>query len=469
MFDPAFPIERVRPADYNPRRIAPERLKLLIESINAIGMLKPIIVTTDDLIIAGHQRSKSLLAAGVKSCPAYVLPPVGQADEIAFNMSHNAADKEVSFWKVRCTPPLGEPWSQIPPDQIVVEERSKMGGKFAEVLRLMNQFGEWGNAVVTESGEVIVGQLYAAACKAIRRPLRIVTVPDAKKPLVLKYFSQDFGQFSYEHLKKTTWAQSLAQPMRLREHAPDGGRGSYVYKDLVFPILHRSMRILDFGAGQKDHVTHLAKRRYQAIGVEFFHRKPGSMDLDVDEIQHDIDVCCRELREHGLFDLVVCDTVINSVDSLQAEEDVMTTIGALARDGGTVVFSGRDRDGHLEMEEDTEIYTGKSKAVTFMDEHGFKARFIQGVWMYQKFHSTSEARKMSETYVGTVDRTHAAGRRWAIQATSRAGLRSQEQIEESLRREFNLPWPNDKSVGRGDDIMNAYRAAIEIERQKKVA
>ena len=40
------------------------------------------------------------------------------------------------------------------------------------------------------------------------------------------------------------------------------------------------MRILDFGAGQKDYATILKKKGYLIDAIEFFHRKDGADIID---------------------------------------------------------------------------------------------------------------------------------------------------------------------------------------------
>jgi hypothetical protein len=39
-----------------------------------------------------------------------------------------------------------------------------------------------------------------------------------------------------------------------------------------------------------------------------------------------------------------------------------------------------------------------------------------------------------------------------------------EQVEWALEFEFNLPWPNGQRVGRSREVIEAYRAALAMER-----
>src|SRR2546428_4915570 len=92
MFEPSYPLDQLVPANYNPRRIEDEAFLDLRESLRLLGLIKPVIVTTENLLVAGHQRTKAMKALGWTHCPAFVLPPVNQTDEIRFNQLHNASD-----------------------------------------------------------------------------------------------------------------------------------------------------------------------------------------------------------------------------------------------------------------------------------------------------------------------------------------------------------------------------------------
>ena len=54
-----YDITNLRGAEYNPRKIDDSDIEALAESVSRLGVVKPIIVR-DDLIVAGHQRTKAL-------------------------------------------------------------------------------------------------------------------------------------------------------------------------------------------------------------------------------------------------------------------------------------------------------------------------------------------------------------------------------------------------------------------------
>lgn len=132
---------------------------------------------------------------------------------------------------------------------------------------------------------MLVSGLYAICCKILNRSCLVYVLPNEAAPLVARYFGRSYGQFHYDHLPKTTWAQSLAQMMRLREKtaAKDGSNKgkSRTYENLVLPPDARSA-----GPGLRRGTNGLceaitrARRQYSGRGVlparrSFAQRAPG--------------------------------------------------------------------------------------------------------------------------------------------------------------------------------------------------
>ena len=59
------PVERLKPADYNPRRADAERLALVRLSLSRLGFLLPIVATPDGEILSGHQRHAVAMSMGI--------------------------------------------------------------------------------------------------------------------------------------------------------------------------------------------------------------------------------------------------------------------------------------------------------------------------------------------------------------------------------------------------------------------
>lgn len=63
------PVERLKPAGYNPRRADAERLALVRLSLSRLGFLLPIVATPDGEILSGHQRHAVAMSMGARQVP----------------------------------------------------------------------------------------------------------------------------------------------------------------------------------------------------------------------------------------------------------------------------------------------------------------------------------------------------------------------------------------------------------------
>jgi ParB family transcriptional regulator, chromosome partitioning protein len=469
MFDLTHNLAAVKPADYNPRQIDGAAFESLRDSLRSLGPVRPIIVTDEAKLIAGHQRVRAMLANGTETAPAHVLPAVDVEDEIRFNQLHNASDVELVDAELS-VPRHRVGWHVIDPKSLTVARRPGMAAKLVEICRLLAKHGAWGNAVADDDGRVLAGQLYAHACRLLGVPLHLCVIPRHRSRELQDRLARRYGTFSYARMPRTTWVQSLAQLHRIRPprecrpvtHKPTRGpRGkSRTYEEFVIPHAKRGVRVLDFGCGQGDYVRLLRRRGIDIIGVEFYRRRRGTMDVDVRAVHRDIDRLCASLRTRGRFDLVVCDSVLNSVDSLQAEADVLASINALCRPGGRIVFSGRRRAFEDAIENGLNYSRSTLKRhVYFLDDDGFSAMYQRGVWLFQRFHSDDQVRQLAASAIGPNVTSRLRGSAWAV-----GGPKSIElPWADAIGREFDLPLPDGSRYGRSADVASAIAAAISRE------
>jgi ParB family transcriptional regulator, chromosome partitioning protein len=136
------------------------------------------------------------------------------------------------------------------------------------------------------------------------------------------------------------------------------------------------------------------------MGLEFYLRKPGSDELNISLVQRHITQLCKELRDNGPFDMVVCDSVLTSETSVKAENAVLTTFNALCKLRGTIVFSGRSRSFSDRLTKKRRTSTGKTRDVWFLDKDGMTAQYQRGIWLYQKFHSLEQVKELGRRFIG---------------------------------------------------------------------
>lgn len=65
-------LDEIKPYWRNPRRIPPEAVNAVAESIERYGYHQPIVVDTEHVIIVGHTRHAALKQLGVTEVPVYV-------------------------------------------------------------------------------------------------------------------------------------------------------------------------------------------------------------------------------------------------------------------------------------------------------------------------------------------------------------------------------------------------------------
>ena len=113
---------------------------------------------------------------------------------------------------------------------------------------------------------------------------------------------------------------------------------SVLYETMVIPYIqnHNVKTILDFGCGKGAYINMLSKK-YDAIGVEFYNN--NGKDIIVSKGNNMIDKLIAYLNTNKTFDIVVCDSVLNSVDSVKAEKSVMACLNLFTKD--IAFISGR--------------------------------------------------------------------------------------------------------------------------------
>jgi len=337
----------------------------------------------------------------------------------------------------------------------------------AVMMTLLNKFGNWGGAVATIDGEVLGGAYYLLAVKQMRMNARIFVIdPEVPVEEARALLQRAYGSFSYDHIDRTPWRQSFAQPHRL-----PGGEGvvqneSTLYHRYVLPWLKKEPgAVFDLGSGRGAYPRRLRMLGHEVVDVEFFRRALSSYHLNRPAVQAMIDDLCSHLREKGRFRHMVLEAVINSCDTTERARDVVACCAAFCKPGGLVHFSGRRKE-MLERYYGSTAYAssrGNWYPMAFLDENSVTATYHRGGWFYQIYHSKAEVDAISAE-LGEIVQAGNTGSCW--QRTVRRGPEwPVEELEAAIRREFDIAWPNGETVGRGDDVVNAWRAALEAEGQ----
>lgn len=456
------PLDDLQGAEYNPRKIDDDAIDRLCESLTALGVCKPIIAR-GQTIVAGHQRTRALRKMGVTHAPVFMLAKdTTTYDEVRFNQLHNGTDLDMWGEGIRVNiPPGTEGFIEVPANDIEGDLRSRGAKIRTELCRLIGAYGRWGASVALDTGEVIHAGQYALACKMLRVPALIYVMPADKREVAIKYLSAQYGVFNYDHIKRETFVQTMAQMFRLRGGEKDNK--SPTYEGLVIPYLKENptARVLDFGCGQGDYVKKLAAEGYDIIGMEFFRRKGDA--IDVDQVNRMVNTLIGRLENHGRFDVVVMDYVLNSVDSQQAEEDVLNSIDLFCKPGGMLFFSGRSRERVDDLlRHKSSASKQKMRQVEFLDKNGLTALYRKGSWFFQKFHRPEDIDRMCELRGWKKLKHNKTVIGFNIMAEKGEDVLDSDAGVASLRSEFDMVVNKEgRTLGRADDIEKAIRKCLK--------
>lgn len=191
---------------------------------------------------------------------------------------------------------------------------------------------------------------------------------------------------------------------------------------------------------------------YDAMGVEFFNNNGKA--IDVSKGNRMIDALVKRLREQRQFDVVVCDSVLNSVDSMKAERSVIDFLNLVASD--RLFISGRPLDAVAQMMKLKKDVANEKRFVEFLDADNFSANYRSGKWYFQHYHSKEQVKESLEESGFEIVKLdwRKWGDSWQCEAIKTRELPSQRYID-AIDFEFDLPLPNGRSYKRNGDVKRA--------------
>lgn len=451
----------LKPAPYNPRRIRPEQFENLKQSLTEIGCIVPVLVNrANRVIIAGHQRTKAMTAVGLTDVPVFYVENINAGDEMKFNQLHNGTEIQAAHHSL-CAIQAGDPvesFTTLPACRFALGDTSASAVK--EICALLMKYGNVLSCVVC-AGKVYLGHAYVKACHLLRLPVNTYIAAPEKAARIAYYFSKDYGEYCYDTIERRTYIQGLAQ-MHRRIESTHGERinRSRLYVVLVLPWLaqhpDKARSILDFGCGKAAYITDLQKKGWRnALGLEFFNH--NTVSILVGKGNAMIDAVVKHVTEKGLFDDVICDSVLNSVDSMEAEIAVLRCLSTFWSGKGGLFVSGRTIDS-IKGLQDTKKSVDKCQYIKFLDEDGFTAQYRQGNWFFQHFHSRESLDKSLAAAGLKIAEYNRDNMGWRCRCTRVRELTPAEK-RAGIEFEFNLPLPNGKRYNRHGDMLAALEKA----------
>ena len=431
MFVENFPLGKIVPAQYNPREITEASFEALKKSILKYGICKPVILNKNGTIVAGHQRTKAMSELGLEYTPAFILNSnIKTNEEIRFNMFHNSLETEESKIKIDVKD-IQQGFQFIEPEQIIIEEKGD-SIKNWEICNLINKYGDFGCLVVDQNGKVLHNSDYGFCCKLLNRKLLIYMLKNSEG--FSEIIKKDYGKYSYKNLNIKSYNQTHCQMCRNGETIH-----SRLYENYVIPNISKEHRILDFGAGQCFYINRLKKEGFMAHCYEPFFNGNNGKKLDIGRVKEMISDLETDIKQNGLFDVVILDSVINSVVNDDFEKNVLISCNSLLKENGVFYVATRC-NGRVNRKMSKMTY--HTKYIEFLDDNNYSISFRKGVFTVQKFHSENSLRKLLEKYFEEIEIEKTTDKKMMF-AVCRKPLRvKQEEIQEALNIEFNMEYPN---------------------------
>lgn len=450
-------IHNITPASYNPRKITEEAFQELQGSLKTLGFILPIIVNKENMtIIAGHQRTKAALKVGIESVPAYFVEGISLLEEITFNQVHNGIENEPKKHGT-FNGELSIGFHEgIPNSNFEIQEHLSSFTK--DICMLIRKYGDALCAIVC-GDEVMFGNNYIKACQVLDIPVHVSVIAPEKKDIFLYYFSKDYGSFCYEQIQRADYVQGLAQMTNKKIE------NSHIYQ-MALPFIkaenNKSLSILDFGCGKAFSIDYVKKQLgyKNAIGLEFFnHNKKG---IAIDKGQEMISKLISHVQKHGKFDYVICDSVLNSVNSQEAEDAVLQILMLFCKVGGKIFFCGRTKESVEDIYKQKRNVVDLSYSSRFLDEHGLTSKLRNGQWYFQKFHTKEDVDAIVKKLHLDIIANKRESAMWQVGGIKTKELTDEEYLH-GIDFEFNMTLPNKQRYGRHNDIRKLFGYKEKIE------
>lgn len=390
-----YDVSKLSPADYNPRKLEESKFIKLQESIKKFGMIKPLIINGDNgVLTAGHQRTRAMKAVGLKYAPVIKICGIKIQDEIKFNLFHNSIETNKSPVTISNLP-TDNGYCIIKPENINVS-KNENATVVKEIGHLIMKYGEWGSVIADERGSVIVNSDYAVAAKQLGKDIICYVVENEHRKEICDIMAIDYGEYNYEALGIKSYNQLYCQMTRLSEHSKKKMNKSSTYENFVLPILKANDRILDFGAGKCAYANLLRRKGYNIFPYEpnFQNEKNN---IDIKTVVKQIKAIEKDVSKNGLYDIVVLDSVFNSVVNNEVENYVAAVCAAFLKQDGKFIAGTRNL-AVIEGKARFAKSNAKTRSLEFLDKDNYSATFRGGVWTMQHFHTLETLKELLDRY-----------------------------------------------------------------------
>jgi hypothetical protein len=513
-----YDVAALTKAAYNPRIKDDHRFDLIKISLQKLGWVLPMYITSEGEVLSGHQRLDAARELGAKKVPVVVLPDLDlerrRGVNIVFNRATNDMHKNDSGESLSDLLPLSvvkEAISGLPdiePDTDAwypclnvkaVDTRELMGKNIttflSHAIRQAESLYHWAKTsipvVVTAKGKVVngIGRLQHSAEAGIPE-IQVVTMPAKKAELariMLNHLSMDFDLedkyadiLRYNSFRRGSLRENvyLAPTMCCDLITATSKTGKTHRQAKVFdtgnPKHVKAWKrwygetVLDFGAGLLDKSVLLR----DVMGVDCVAFEPyytGGKDsgFDIDGARYITDAFLKRVADGTEFDAIFLASVLNSVPFQTDREHVVRIVSALSGPS-TVVYAGAISRASDRYYAAMGMKDNVSNHETQFDS-SFAAGYEEGVVVadlmkhpkVQKYFSEDEWKAL--WLLGYSDvHTYFFRPNQLVQVVGRDPLPVDPvKLAEAIRFEFDLPYPFG-SLNRADEALDAFSARLQM-------
>lgn len=496
-------VDRLQGAEYNPRKMVPERLEQVRVSLAKLGFVLPIYVTRDGLILSGHQRTTAAKMHGYTKVPVVVMDLVeGQQKgiNVTFNKGTNDLDtyetdaKNVFAEYLERSESLLTGLPDIPPDTVypcmdeellsLSELMVMIGGGVSENLRAAGRslVGVGVHMPIVICGDRVIngkGRIFGySACGYDQVP--VIRVPESRADyafLALNFLAMDFDIQAHfkEELRFNAFRRrgvqaqivglSRTYPYFVYNRVVSNTRGKMgmleglTNPDLeLLPTANEEARkafakrygklIFDMGAGLLHDSRLMQEAGFDMVPFEPYYCGDSS-EPDSDASRALIGAYLDRMEELAKTgkgpDSIISSFVLNSIPHHRDRMAYLTILSAMTR-YTTTVFIGTQGvkslsrlDAHLRLNSDEPNVT-----------LGNDTRFFKA----QKFYYRDELERMLKVFFSTVTVKEVSSNLFAECRHPRRP--NATLLAEALELEFNLPYRDGTTMGLAERAKQVF-------------
>ena len=495
-----MPASALRPAFYNPREADADRLALVRLSLAKLGFVLPLVATMDGEILSGHQRHAVAVDMGAARVPVMRVD-VPERLRRGINILFNRATNDISMQQserdmhaaldaanvrslaaalpdIAVDSPAFFPCMNASMQEVEPHDRQNID-RFvrhaANVGRMLARLGVLLPVVATGDGTVIngVGRLEAAARKG-RKDIAVVTLDAGKAAFaraMLNLLSMDFrftgenadflryGAYRRDWLRRTFLGTAFVLPVYRHKRLSD------VRLEGEFLEKWRAAcgdSILDFGCGQGDEAKMLRKAGITVTEFEPYPAKENTVSREAGRAS--AMAFLSAVRAGRRFSAIFISSVLNSVPFPTDREHILRIVAALCGPETLVCAAARSiKSSSWKWLSTGEAMSERASRVCYFPlgmEKGLSLGDLGTSPKAQKFFEVEEFRDLFARHFGSVDARDCNGMATAM-CRKPLALHPRD-LAESLRFEFDLPYPDGRRMGLAQLALDAFSVRLGL-------